>query len=599
MRPPVTPAPARVVEALDEIALLARGSELTAGEREALGSIDSTGARRFVASLVDDPRVAEQARIILFPWSTKPPSLRTSPLSTGKTRSGETYFYFDKPCRRSDLVEVAPWWDLDTKVLVCRQNHRPERLFDPMVGYLCQPSTPGCGCGPNLIMCSPSAESAFQQRLSHRAEFVDTVVHLIRRGAPLRELFLTNATVRDRVAELWYRRARVVAGEPIEQVFADYQEWPDKGVWAPRPESAPGQEAGVLTTAHALWQHQGPRERMQLLQQDLWCVEARSVKVTTPELFGLGATDFRELREEGLKLAEKPVCETCHARLDHGLAFLFAHEKYVFIRPRDPAARAKLFIRDSRDYRGEDVALPAGFARLATAAPEFGQCMARRVVDHVLGGEAERGDYRAVHRAYEERGEYRALLRTALERLLDRRLGRGAEPEPARGLRALLDRHCSDCHSSGERVDLSRPRLDATTLRAALEEVSSGRMPRGFPPLGAAARARVIEALIAAWPLPAERDGLRRTFTAAMRAHQAMRPEAVQQAIHQRVGLGEPPDPDSIPYPYRLLDRRNIAFTPDLMIFTAIEAVKACKKARPDEELAACAERASSGLLGR
>jgi hypothetical protein len=557
--------------------------------------------------MVADPRAAEQARLVLFPWSTKLATLRTSPLSKAQTRSGKTFFYFDKPCRKRDLVEVAPWWDLESKVLVCRQNHLPARLFDPMVGYLCQPSTPGCGCGPNLIMCSPGAESAFLQRSSHRAEFIDTVVHLVRQGAPLRELFLSNATFRDRHAELWYRRARVIAGEPVEQVFSDYDQWPEKGAWAPRPESVPGQEAGVLTTAHALWQNQGPRERMQMIQQDLWCVDARSVKVTTPELFGLGATDFRELREEGLKLAAMPVCETCHARLDHGLAFLLSHEKYVFIRPRDPIARARLYLRDSRDYRGEDVALPAGLARLATAAPEFGQCMSRRVVDHVFGSEASREDYGAVHRAFQASGEYRALMRVALERLLDRRLGRTREPALHRDLRGLLDQYCSDCHSNGERVDLTRAELDSRTLLDALEEVSSGRMPMGFPPLGAASRARVIEALIAAWPVPDERDGLGRAFTPSIHAQQALRPEAVQQAIHDRVGLGEglgeAPDPDQIPFPYRYLSRRNLALTPDLMIFTAIESVKACKKRQspgePGEELGRCAERASRGLLGK
>lgn len=60
-----------------------------------------------------------------------------------------------------------------------------------------------------------------------------------------------------------------------------------------------GQEAGLLTTAHMLWQEQGPRERMQLYHQTLWCVDSRSVKVTTDQIFGLGTTDFRERRDLG------------------------------------------------------------------------------------------------------------------------------------------------------------------------------------------------------------------------------------------------------------------------------------------------------------
>jgi len=619
---PAAPAapPVNLTETLGELSLLARGRELSAAERQALAGVDAAGARRFVAELAGDPAVARQALAVLLPWASGWPGIRHFPLSAATTASGKPYLYWERPCAEKDLVRATPWWDRGKPVWICRDNYRPERPFDRTVGYMCQPTMPGCGCGPYLLACSPDDATETQLRLSLRAELADTVVHLIGQRAPLRELFVSNATHRDRRAELWYRSARVLAGEPAAQVFQGYEAWPDTPIWAPRHERVPGQEAGLLTTAHMLWQQQGPRERMQLYHQTLWCVDSRSVKVSADQIFGLGTTEFRERRDEGLKLAETPVCDTCHARLDHSLAFFAAHEKHAFIAPRDPARTAKLYFHDRDDLRGEDVALPGGFARLATAVPEFGQCMSRRIVDHVLGADAASDDYRAVHDAFARAGDYQSLLQVALARRLERRLGGGAPGAPgapgagagapgagAGSLPELLAAHCSDCHGAGERVDLSRGsrasrasrgELAPPVLLQALEEVSAGRMPRSFPPLGRAERGRLIDALIAAWPRPDERAGLRQAYTGALHALPTLPPHVIQQVIHDRVGLGGDPDAGAIPSPYKLLGRRHLQLTPDLMLFMATQAVKACKQQpRAGESLDACAARATAGLV--
>jgi mono/diheme cytochrome c family protein len=596
-----------LLETLGELSLLARGRELTAEERTALAGVDVDGARRFAAALATDPAVARQALPVFFPWASGWLGIRHFPLSTATTASGKPYLYWEKPCAEKDLVRATPWWDRGSSVLICRDNYRPERPFDSTVGYMCQPTMPGCGCGPYLLACSPDDPTETQLRLSLRAELADTVAHLVEQRAPLRELFVSNATRRDRRAELWYRTARVLAGEPVAQVFAGYDAWPDTPIWAPRPERVPGQEAGLLTTAHMLWQEQGPRERMQLYHQTLWCVDSRSVKVTTEQIFGLGVTDFRERRDEGLRLAETPVCDTCHARLDHSLEFFAAHEKHAFIAPRDPARKAKLFFHDRDDLRGEDVALPGGFARLATAVPEFGHCMSRRVVDHVLGTEAASDDYRAVHDAFTKSGDYQSLLRVALERLLEHRLRRaapasavaasaaGSEPLPA-----LLRTHCADCHDGDAPaggVDLARAALPPPVLKQALDEVSAGRMPKSFPPLGHAERASLIDALIAAWPRPDEQPGLRQVFAGQMHALPTLPPHVLQQVVHDRVGLDGDPDTWAIPSPYSQLGRAHMQLTPDLLLFMTTQAVKSCKqKPRAGEDLAACADRATGGL---
>jgi hypothetical protein len=589
--------PVDLSETLGEMSLLARGRELSGEERAALAGVGVERARRFVETMVSDPAVARQALAVIFPWASGWPAIRHFPLSQATTASGKTYFYWEQRCEEKDLVQATPWWDLSGQVLICRDNYRPERSFDSSIGYMCQPTMPGCGCGPYLLACAPDDATETQLRISLRAEFADSVVQLVGQRAPLRELFVSNATRRDRRAELWYRTARVLGGEPAAQVFKDYAAWPETAVWAPRHEQVAGQEAGVLTTAHMLWQAQGPRERMQLYHQTMWCVDSRSVKVTADQLFGLGTAEFRERRDEGLKLAEMPVCDGCHARLDHSLEFFAAHEKHAFVVPREPARKAKLFVEDRGDLRGEDVALPGGFARLATAAPEFGQCMSRRVVDHVLGGDASSDDYRAVSDAFTRAGDYQSLLRVALERLLERRLRRSA-PAAQGSLSELIGTHCSDCHARGDHADLSRIEQAPPLLLKAMEEVSAGRMPKSFPPLGNAERGRLLDAMIAAWPQAEERAGLQQVFTGAMHARPALPPHVIQQVIHDRVGVSGEPDAWAIPNPYRLLGRRHLELTPDLMLFMTMQAVKACKKQpRAGEELGACSERVTEGLV--
>ncbi|HSK03108.1 MAG TPA: hypothetical protein VK932_17775, partial [Kofleriaceae bacterium] len=146
-------------------------------------------------------------------------------------------------------------------------------------------------------------------------------------------------------------------------------------------------------------------------------------------------------------------------------------------------------------------------------------------------------------------------------------------------------------------VDLSRAALPPPVLKQALEEVSAGRMPKSFPPLGTAERARLVEALIAAWPRPEERLGLRQVFAGEMHALPTLPPHVLQQVVHDRVGLDGDPDTWAIPSPYSQLGRAHMQLTPDLMLFMTTQAVKACKKQpRAGEDLAACADRATEGL---
>jgi hypothetical protein len=235
--------------------------------------------------------------------------------------------------------------------------------------------------------------------------------------------------------------------------------------------------------------------------------------------------------------------------------------------------------------------------------------MSRRVVEHVFADEATRDDYRAVYRAFQKSGTYRDMMQVALGRLLDRRLNPppAEPPAPAQAgtaeMRVVLDRYCTGCHTSEHRIDLTRAVIDPTTMRMALEEVSAGRMPRGFPPIGASERHAIVEALIAAWPEPSDRVSLRQTYTRALHAVTEMRPQTIQHVIAERTGVHETGDPVArIPKPFNYTTRGNLELVPDLVLFSAMEAVKACEEApRPKKGAAgdtgACATRASTGLL--
>jgi len=119
----------------------------------------------------------------------------------------------------------------------------------------------------------------------------------------------------------------VLAGEPADAVFVPTAAAP--GVtWRARPELDSGQHAGILTTAQMLYMFTGPRERVQAYQEIMWCVEARSVRVTADEIFALGTANFREEHQDAFKLAARPVCDTCHARLDHAVPFFRATRRW-------------------------------------------------------------------------------------------------------------------------------------------------------------------------------------------------------------------------------------------------------------------------------
>jgi len=169
--------------------------------------------------------------------------------------------------------------------------------------------------------------------------------------------------------------------------------------------------------------------------------------------------------------------------------------------------------------------------------------MSRRIVEHVIGPDAERADYLAVLASYKaSHGDYRHMMKQALLRQLGKRgvVAPGGEPAQAAApaLAAQLDSFCTECHDHDHEVDLTRPTLDRDVLFRALKAVSTGRMPRAFPPLGATEREQLITSLAAAWPDPEQRPQLLANFVASRQTLPTLPPHAAAVDSRSRRRLG-------------------------------------------------------------
>ncbi len=128
--------------------------------------------------------------------------------------------YLREPCSPDSSVEVRPWWAMDTPIRVCPEAYRPNVLVAADNGHRCSSplagpwNATGCGCGPNLAFCGQPSSAEELQRDAF-AELRDTVGHFVAHERPLAEIFTSNATVRRRNVEFYYRRGRILNGESV------------------------------------------------------------------------------------------------------------------------------------------------------------------------------------------------------------------------------------------------------------------------------------------------------------------------------------------------------------------------------------------------
>src|SRR5690606_15285520 len=237
--PGAEPAPALTEEVLDDLTMFATGRRLPADERRAhlarLASGETT-LEQYARSLVEAPEFARVVapRVLLGYLATAPFSFEVMPLQSREI-DGVRVHYRKEPCKPSEAEPVSPWWDMASTIQVCRDDHRPTIIRDSE-GHYCHGGTGGfvgkeCGCGPNLIFCSASAEHTDQIVWSLLQESLQTISYIVSHDMPLREVFTTRYSFRDRNAAWTYLRDEIVNGK--RDRMPDLASWPEQGAWAP------------------------------------------------------------------------------------------------------------------------------------------------------------------------------------------------------------------------------------------------------------------------------------------------------------------------------------------------------------------------------
>jgi len=611
------PEPASdTVELVQDLSMLALARPMDPSEaKEHASALDDgrieLGA--YVDQLLDDPALGRVARrVILGGGEIVKPNhpIPSHSVLSHFDHEGERIYSLRGRCVPSTAVDVLPWWNRKKTIKVCPSAYRPEVLRDDE-GRTCGASTlaPGayspCGCGPRLMFCLKDDDHRDEMRNSVRSEVTDTLAYVVNNDLPIEQLFLMNGTVRDRDAERIYVRSRVLAGESPDLMQVDG--FSEKPRMASRHDQVDGHHAGILTTPGMLYGSDALRGVMRNYYEFLWCAAASSSGVTTQTVLGLDAVDLRE-GDGWQQLAGMAVCTDCHARLDYGMQFFQGYPsstRGIDFRPGETTAgTGPLYNLHIGDPRGEDTLTPQGFARLVLTQPEFGECMARRVSDHVLGAQVTVEDYDAVMLAFEDSHSFRTMMRTALIRFADR-AGSGAEealsPRPgllepsesalADGAGAFdpttqvrlslevaqgVDNHCAHCHDGIDQMDLTGGVLDRNLLNAMLEQVAFEKMPKGAGELDPAARVAFVEAMIdVLWTEDQARQEARAFFVGGQRAHPAHTFNTAMAAVASEAGTGKRL---SIRGLSSAVDAANQYVSPGLLTSAALVALDACKR---------------------
>ena len=352
-------------------------------------------------------------------------------------------------------------------------SYRTQSLLscDSQIGSPEMEASPLCGCGPNLIRCLRDDEQYDDLNRSFMEEVKLTTAYVVKHDLPMASLFTSNATFRDRNAELYYRRQKIGALElqAVERELADLARWPEAGMWAPRPELTPGQHAGLLTSPQLLHWLPDRRQRQRGYYEVMWCNLRNSFGATTHKVLEINTTGNNFFTHDSWqRLAHTDLCTDCHARLDYGSRFFMGYPDSRASAHFSPslaiAGSGPLYGQDIRDRRGEAPLTPHGFATLATAQPDFKSCMTRHFASYVLGDRATAEDVREIEAVVAEAGTFKPPMKRALELYAERwraesravsapRVHAASAARGANGavqvtaaMRTILDEHCLDCH---------------------------------------------------------------------------------------------------------------------------------------------------------
>lgn len=532
-----------------------------------------------------------------------------------KTETMPEVYYLREPCNANEAVPVRPWWDMSSEVLVCPDAYQPgnwsvpvakrakRRADVPAISCLSDLGLddPACGCGPNMIRCYPTKDRWRQVKKSFQDELKQTVAKVVTSDLPLSTIYVSNETWRDRDAEAFQRgqviEAKQMSVADAETYLADLPSWPAEGQWAPRENLATGQHAGVLTAPQLAFYFPDRRQRMSIMYDVMWCAEPSSLGASPESIMSIAgkhAADFQLRQDAWKELAARPICTTCHARLDYGLRFFRGYgntnELSFFLPSKQLKERGGLYMKDIDDPRGEGELTPQGFAALALAQPEYTRCVARSFAEYVLGGRTSSARVDALAtKVTKDKTTARQLMHDALLQLVDEwpRFERAGDRPPVPGtptttgdvviapaVRTLIDTHCVDCHTESGVADISANALPRALVVEMLDAVAFGRMPKDAP-FGAVERAAILEPLIAAMWSGEDAKLASGYYVSRMRALTALRPDVTFTLVHQRSGATSGGD-------WRIMERSispdALQASPGMITQSALESVAACKK---------------------
>jgi len=550
---------------LERLALLATRHAPAADDLARTASAaehDPRELARYIDRLLHDPRFTAEVAPSMF---TVAGALHTTGyvLQESRDPAGEIVYYLRQPCAPEIAEQVQPWWAATTTVRVCPDAHRPRYLSRPGTDWQCGSAklnleaSSDCGCGPRLARCFRDAAHREAVRASLRQENAKTIGWIIDHDLPIETLFTSNATFRDYTAELVYTNWRALDGEAV--AYPDAADWPRDGKWAARAERRPGMHAGILTTPQTLLSADATRALMRQLYELLWCKAPESSQVDAQAIWSLGVTDLRG-GSGWQRLAAMPVCTSCHARLDHGAQFFSGFPGTLhadhYTSSLQQTGQEPLYGDDIDDPRGAAERTPLGFARAVTAQDELAACMVERVARHVFGGRPALDDERALRDAFARSHSLRELTRVALLRAAAR-WRRAPRPPVARpwpspvttpdprgdialspGLRAELERSCTECHADGPNAFPQRPALARPLVERMLRAVAFEQMPRDPATLPADRRRAMVRELIAAlYRDPPARAAAYEMFDATTRWRSPLPAAARLAAVHAHAGL--------------------------------------------------------------
>lgn len=515
-----TPAPVESrADLAHDLSMLATGTPATEADlaKLAAGGYSSAEFSKYIDELVRRPAVAAVASRVLRLIGGGVRAVFADAILKQHVVGKDTVYYLHEPCDPKQAETVKPWWDLDSKVLVCPEAHRPT-VFHAKDGNYCTgvyaapyQKDSVCGCGPNLIRCmrSEADKDAFRKAIT--AEASGTVAWIVNNDLPLPTLFSSQESFRPPLAELLYQRWMIENRTvPSLEALPDWRKWPADGTWARRLESKPDQHAGIFTNNFHPQGADSQRLKVAGFLDTLWCSAQDSLQVKTAEVLDVSRQVANDLRGHvgWEELASRPLCTKCHARIDHGVQFFgwqFYYNASHYVAEKQQDIQGAMYLDDIDDERGRAKRNPQGFVKVALQQPEFASCMAKDFVVHAFGsdGEPDLASLDATLRKIVERkGTYRELLKATLERYKERVLSRperrayppfpDSNAKRAAQIATFVDKHCSDCH--GDAKDTDPPALilkrGASWCQAAgaecsrigveiLSAVAFDRMPKG------------------------------------------------------------------------------------------------------------------------